>query len=59
MEWIYRTYREPTRLASRYARNAFFALKMIVTGRAVGNGTKRDEMRSAGFVLDGRRGEDP
>ena len=39
LEWIYRTYREPTRLASRYARNAFFALKMIVTGRAVGNGT--------------------
>ncbi len=29
LEWVYRLYREPTRLTSRYFRNALFALKML------------------------------
>lgn len=32
LEWAYRIYREPTRLAPRYLNNAFFALKMLVRG---------------------------
>jgi N-acetylglucosaminyldiphosphoundecaprenol N-acetyl-beta-D-mannosaminyltransferase len=29
MEWAYRLYREPLRLTTRYARNAWFALRML------------------------------
>ena len=33
LEWVYRIYREPERLASRYVRDAYFALKMLCGGR--------------------------
>ena len=67
LEWAYRTYREPARLAPRYARNALFLLRMVAEdlGRALRRGRgpaprgRRaeplgDAMNEPGIVVIGR-----
>jgi UDP-N-acetyl-D-mannosaminuronic acid transferase (WecB/TagA/CpsF family) len=42
LEWVYRFWREPRRLAGRYFRNGLFVLRMLLTPR---RGLAADELR--------------